>query len=394
MRPLNILYVTSGLNTGGAEVLLYHILAQTDHTRFAPAVITLGAQGHIGVQITELGVPVYALDMRPSRPNPDGLLRLLRVVRAVQPDLIQGWMYHGNLAAQLGGMLAAHHAPVVWCVHKSVSSLRDEKPTTAAVIWASARLANLPARIVYVSEVGRVQHERLGFNPAKGKVISNGIDAELFRPSDAARADVRAELGLPADALLIGLIARYHPQKDHVTFLRAAAELAGKNQHVYFVLAGSGVDTHNPALVALVAEHHLQERVYLLGERDDMPRLSAALDIVTSSSAFGEGLSLALAEAMACGVPCVVTDVGDSAMLVGATGLVVPPRKPSALVAAWAELIALGAAKRRELGLAARERVLQRFGIGAMMRSYEQLYGSLLGKKLAALAAPEQAGSA
>lgn len=394
MRQLKILYVTSGLNIGGAEVLLYHMLAQTDRTRFAPAVITLGAKGTIGAQIENLDVPLYALNMRPGRPSPAGLLGLRRAVRAVKPDLIQGWMYHGNLVAQLGSAWASRGTPVVWCVHKSVSSLRDEKPATATVIRLSARLAGLPGRIVYVSQVGRVQHEQLGFNPAKSQVISNGIDAELFQPSDTARANLRAELGLPAHALLIGLIARYHPQKDHETFLRAAATLAANHHDAHFVLAGSRIDTQNPALMALVAEHRLEDRVHLLGERGDIPHVTAALDILASSSAFGEGLSLAIAEAMAAGVPCTVTDVGDSAMLVGATGRVVPPRDAQALAAAWAELIALDTAARRELGMAARERVLQRFGIGTMMDSYEQLYHTLLNDEPAALAASERAGSA
>jgi glycosyltransferase involved in cell wall biosynthesis len=378
MSCIKILYITSGLQVGGAEVLLAHVLAQTDRARFAPAVICLGPQGRVGAQIVAQDVPLYVLGMRPGRPDARGLLGLLRAVRDFGPDLIQGWMYHGNLAAQVGAALAARRAPVAWCVHKSVSSLRDEKPATAAVIRLCARLSGLPGQIVYVSEVGRRQHEALGFRPDKSLVISNGIDAELFRPSAAARRALRAELGLPDSATLIGLLARYHPQKDHPSFLRAAAHLAARHQDVHFILAGTQVDPQNPELTRLVAELGLGGRVHLLGERGDMPQLTAGLDIATSASAFGEGLSLALAEAMAAGVPCAVTDVGDSALLVGQTGRVVTPRDPLALAGAWDDLIALGLAGRATLGIAARERVLQRFGIAAMLRSYEQLHMALL----------------
>lgn len=379
MSATRILYITSGLQTGGAEVLLYHMLAQTSRARFEPAVICLGRAGRLGAQIRALGVPLTELGMRPSRPTPAGLAGLVGAVRSFGPDLIQGWMYHGNLAAQIGGALAARRAPVAWCVHKSVSSLRDEKPATAAVIRLCARLSGLPGKIVYVSEAGRRQHEAMGFRPEKSLVISNGIDAELFRPSAEARRALRAELGLPESAALIGLLARYHPQKDHKTFLRAAALLAAGHPEAHFVLAGAGVDARNAELTTLVAALGLGGRVHLLGERDDMPQLTAGLDIATSSSAFGEGLSLALAEAMAAGVPCVVTDVGDSGMLVGLTGRVVVPRSPQALAAAWSELLAFGPQGRADLGLAARERVLQRFGIGAMLESYERMYLTLIG---------------
>lgn len=391
MRKLNILYLTSGLNLGGAEVLLRHMLVHTDRAQFDPTVLSLGGDSRIGDQIAQLNVPLHCLNMRPSRPTPGGLLRLLRAVNSIQPDVIQGWMYHGNLAGQVAAALVARQAPVVWCVHKSVSTLADEKPATAAVIRLCAKLSRLPARIVYVSEVGRAQHESLGFRAEKSLVISNGIDTNLFQPSAGARRVVRTELGLPDDALLIGLIGRYHPQKDHANFLRAAAVLRQSHPQARFLLAGTQVDAQNPALRALVYELGLGDSVYLLGERDDMPRLTAALDLVTSSSAYGEGLSLALAEAMACAVPCVVTDVGDSGLLVGATGRVVPARNAEALAIAWAELIDIGDAARHNLGLAARERVQQRHGIGAMMRAYEDLYRSLANSKQAIAATAEGA---
>lgn len=379
MRKLKILYLTTGLNVGGAEMLLYHMLATTDRERFAPSVISLGDSGRVGGLIESLGVPLSTLGMRPGRPTPAALLRLVSLVRTLQPDLIQGWMYHANLAGTLAAALTRSRTPVVWCVHKSVSSLKDEKRGTASVIRLCARLSGLTAKIVYVSEAGRVQHEAMGFRADKSLVISNGIDTSLFQPSAQARAALRSELGLPEETLLIGLSARYHPQKDHPNFLRAAALLGRSHPEAHFVLAGTNVNAQNPALHALVSELGLEQRVHLLGERGDMQAVTAALDIATSSSAFGEGLSLALAEAMASGVPCVVTDVGDSGTLVGATGRVVPARDAQALAGAWAELIDMGPAGRRALGRAARERVEERHGIGAMLRHYEQVHHEALG---------------
>jgi glycosyltransferase involved in cell wall biosynthesis len=373
MSTTRLLYITTGLNLGGAEMLLYHTLKQLDRSRYTPLVICLRDEGYFGKAIEALGVPLYCLNMEPSRPTPLALLKLLAMVRQARPDLIQGWMYHGNLAGQLASRVCGN-VPVIWCVHKSVSALSDEKPMTAALIRLGARLSHLPAAIVYVSEVGRAQHEALGYAASKSLVIANGIDTDLFQPSAAARQSVRNELGIAADRPLIGLLARYHPQKDHATFLQAAALLRQRMPGVHFLLAGTGVDRHNHELMALVEQHNHGAHIHLLGERRDTPQLLAACDLATSSSAFGEGLSLALAEAMAAGVPCVVTDVGDSGRLVGETGRVVAPRDPQALATAWAELLAAPAEEQQARSQAARQRICEGYSLGRMIQRYCELY--------------------
>ena len=212
---------------------------------------------------------------------------------------------------------------------------------------------------------------------ASAHVIPNGVDPALFQPSAEARQSVRKELGISPDALLVGLVCRYHPQKDHPNFLRAAAILARKWPDVRFVLVGCNVDRKSAALTDLMRTLDLDSRMHLLGERNDMPRLTAALDIATSSSSYGEALALALAEAMSCEVPCVVTDVGDSALLVGETGVIVPPSNPEALADGLARLLSAGPEKRRELGKAARARAEEGYSIPNIVRGYEAMYSSL-----------------
>jgi glycosyltransferase involved in cell wall biosynthesis len=371
MKPTRLLYITTGLNLGGAEMLLYQTLKHLDRSRYTPLVISLRDGGHFGRQIENLGVPLYCLGMEPSRPTPIGLLRLLAIAKQARPDLIQGWMYHGNLAGQL---VSNGRVPVVWCIHKSVSALSDEKPLTAALIKLGAQLSPLPAAIVYVSLVGQQQHEALGYAGNKGLVISNGIDTELFRPSELARRAVRSELGLRPATPLVGLIARYHPQKDHATFLQGAALLRERMPAVHFVLAGTNIDAQNSELMGLVGRLNLAQHVHLLGERRDTPRLIAACDLATSSSAFGEGLSLALAEAMAAGVPCVVTDVGDSGLLVGDTGHVIGPRDPQALADAWADLLSEPSAAHHHRRQAARTRICDHYSLQQMIGRYTEVY--------------------
>lgn len=370
MKARRIVYLITGLHGGGAETMLVHLLRGLDRERFDPSVISLMDQGRLRPAIEALGVPVQSVGVAQGRPTPMALVTLLKLIRAAEPHLIQGWMYHSNLAAQLARLFV--RAPVCWCIQNSFHSFAAEKPLTRLVIRLLAWLSRFPARIVYVSHASRAQHEQLGFEASGGVVIPNGVDPALFQPSAEARSSVRAELGLPADTPVIGLIGRYHPQKDHATFLLAAALLAAEQPSVHFLLAGAGVDEHNAELV--VQAQALGSRVHLLGERSDMPRMTAALDVATSSSSYGEALSLAVAEAMACGVPCVVTDVGDSARLVGKTGIVVPPGNARALANGWSRLLT---ASRLELGEAARQRAIDHYSVRSIVRSYEKLYLSL-----------------
>ena len=379
MTPLRITVVTTGLQTGGAESMLFNLLANLGGAQFAPTVVSLREPEHWRAPIERLGIPVLSVGMEPSRPTPGALARLRALVRASAPDLLQGWMYHGNIAAVAAR--SAWPAPVCWSIHHSIYALRNEKPLTGALIGGGALLSRVPARIFYVSHVSRAQHERLGYRAARGEVIPNGVDTGLFQPlAPDARAAVRAELGVPPAAPLIGLIARFHAQKDHATFLQAAALAARAHPELRVLLAGRDTGPENAALRALVDAAGLTGRVLLLGERRDVPRLTAALDLACSSSVFGEALSLALIEALACGVPCVVTDVGDSARLVGPAGLAVPARDAAAFAQALRQLLAAGPATRAALGQLARQRAIREYRIQHIAGLYASVYDDVCGR--------------
>jgi glycosyltransferase involved in cell wall biosynthesis len=181
------------------------------------------------------------------------------------------------------------------------------------------------------------------------------------------------ELNIPEEAILIGLIGRFDPLKDHSCFLKAGAKLLSNKREVFFLLAGRGVDWQNQQLKQLIEKLGLSEKVFLLGERRDVHRITAALDISVCSSIV-EGFPNVIGEAMSCGIPCVVTDVGDSAWLVGDSGMVVPPRNHGALCEAWLKLIEMGSVKRRGLGEKARKRIEDHFSIQMIVNKYEQLY--------------------
>ncbi|WP_445636744.1 Glycoside hydrolase [Nostoc sp. DSM 114161] len=377
---MKIVYIITGLSTGGAEVMLYKLLSKINRQRFSPVVVSLMDRGTWGDRIANLGIPVYTIGMKPGALKLTNIWPIIHIVRQLKPDLIQGWMYHGNLAAQFLRFFIFRQIPVFWNVRHSLHSLELEKPRTTIIIKQCAIFSHLPTKIIYNSQNSSKQHEKIGYCLEKTCVIPNGFETEKFTPSTQARLSVRSELNTPENALLIGLIGRYHPIKDHFNFLQAAALLLKTYSNVEFVLVGNKVDWENQILSELIHELGLVKHIHLLGERHDIPRLTAALDIASSSSS-GEGFPNVIGEAMSCGVPCVVTDVGDSGWIIGDTGKVIPPKNPEALANAWQALIDIGKEGREMLGKAARARVIECFSLDSIVAEYEALYDNILAQK-------------
>ncbi len=332
----------------------------------------------IGPSISKLGVLVECLHLRPYTPNPARFLSLAGLAKKFRPQVIQGWMPHGNLAASLTQFTSRIAAPVIWNIRMSLDAVDGEKMTTMGLIRVGAFLSSHPSAIIYNSRSGAEQHQKLGYRSAISAVISNGFDCDLFRPDEYARCHIRQQLGLKPTSILVGLVARRHPMKDHFGFLRAASLVSVRYPESRFLLIGKGLTESEPGLTQHIGKLNMTGRVFLLGERTDTPRLTAALDIACSSSAWGEGFSNAIGEAMACAVPCVVTNVGDSAYIVGDTGVIVPPQNPGALAHAIGQLIDGGPAKRKELGMAARRRIESEFSLPNIARQYDDLYEECL----------------
>lgn len=367
-----VVHVITGLELGGAEMALYKLLSTCNRASFDPVVVSLTELGLIGDRIRELGIPVFPLAIYGPISVARGVARLVHRLRAIGPDLVQTWMYHADL---LGGLaaLVANQIPVVWGIRQSNLDPKLNKRTTLCVAKVCARLSRrLPAAIIACSRRAREAHLKFGYaDPIE--VIPNGFDLHLFRPDPYARNRVRITLGIPSDAPLIGLAARFDPQKDHKTFVQAAAHVAHRHPDAQFLLCGEGATGDNIELSAWLRDAGVVERFHLLGRRVDMPAINAALDIFVSSSV-GEGFSNAIGEAMSCAVPCVVTDVGDSAEIVGQTGRIVAPRDPAGLANAIATLIELGEEGRRHLGGLARCRISELYEIRHITRRYENKY--------------------
>jgi glycosyltransferase involved in cell wall biosynthesis len=375
---IRVLHLINGLGRGGAESLLAQVASRMDRSRFEVEVACLKGPGPWSQRLAEAGIPVVHLGARGPGSVAKGFVRLARRLREHPPHAIQTWLYHSDL---LGGLLGRWlRVPVAWGLHQSFVDPSVVRPSTWWTIRCCALLSGtLPARIVCCSEASRRAHLRVGYRRERMEVIRNGVDPEAFRPDPRARQRIRRELGISEQAIAIGVVARFDPQKDHRNFVEAMRRLDTPREEVCFVLCGDGVEPGNRILSEWIAESGRAEAFYLLGPRDDVAAIHAALDILCSPS-LGEGLPNAVAEAMACGTPCVVTDVGDSAVLVGETGRIVPPRNPEALARACRELVEMPPEARRRLGVAARQRILKAFDLRITVSRYESLYEELTGR--------------
>ncbi len=344
--------------------------------------ISLMSAGPISKDLEEAGFPVRHLGMSRGLQSLKAVRSLRRTLASEAPDVIFGWMYHGCLAASVA-RVGLRDTALVWGIHHSLADVRTEKRATRVILKALAGVSKYADGISYCSSTSRAQHEGIGFAANRVHVIPNAVDAEVFQPDPDARARLARICGFGDDRLIIGNVARSHPMKDHVAMVRTIAKLRDAGCNVHGVLIGEGLSTSaaNAEAVAL----GLSDRVSCLETRGDIASLVPGFDVFLLSSAWGEAFPLAVTEAMAAGVPCVVTDVGDCAELVGSTGLVVAPRDVDGMSRAVRQIIELPASERKKLGLTARARVEERFGFGAYTAAHESFYAAALKHRGAAL---------
>jgi glycosyltransferase involved in cell wall biosynthesis len=353
----DIVHIISGLGTGGAETMLVQLSVALRARGFSQHVVSLSTHDALAADLKAEGIDVTVLGARSSASLPGVMTSLVRTVSRLQPQIIQGWMYHGNLAASFCHFMCQgkRGRNLFWNIR--ASNMDDTR--YGQLLRFSSLLSHGVDLVVANSEAGAAFHRERGFRPKRTLVISNGINTEKFRPDAEARSRVRVELGIPESALVAIHLARVDPMKDHTGFLAAMDRLPA----VVGIMAGAGTQDL-PA----------RRNVYALGLRRDTNDLLAAADIVVSTSAFGEGFSNVIAEGMSSGLVPVATDVGDARLIVGETGRVVMPRDPAAFVQAISGIAELPADRRCQLGLAARDRILANFTLAQATDAFADLY--------------------
>jgi glycosyltransferase involved in cell wall biosynthesis len=371
---MRILHIITSLSRGGAEIMLQKLIRALKTQPYDASVISLTSISTIGAELRQEGVPVQALGGAGGVLLPHQIRTFWRVYRSARPDVVHSWMYHANVAAELAVRLTVSSARprLITSVRGAIHAPQEQKPLTRLVRRIDAGFSRTADRIIFNSLRSAEQHAALGYDRNKMRVIPNSFDTNLFQPMPSERTRIRQQLGI-ADDLLVGLVARFHRLKGHRTFLEAARLVAQRHANCRFLLVGRGCDSQNEELISWIHELNLADRVVALGERRDVAAVDNALDIAVCAS-LSESFPNAIGEAMACGTPCVVTDVGDCPYLIGDPGYVVPARDPQALADRILRLAELSPETRAALGASARARVLREFSTERIAGQFVQLY--------------------
>ena len=373
MAQPKVLHVITGTAIGGAEIMLLRYLRALGRAGDGHAVVSMMPCGPVAQMIRDTGIEVTDLGAGSARQIPMAIRRLQRVIAQRDPQVIHGWMYHGSLVATLALRLGRRpDIGLIWAIHHSLADPAREKMTTRAVLRGLRMMADRADAITYCAQQSAQQHAAFGLPSGRACFVPNAIDTQEFRPDPAARARLGAVAGIPAERRIIGSFARAHPMKDHPAFVQALAQLAQQGLDVHGVLIGHG-QPGGPA-EAEAARMGIANRLTVLPARDDIAGLVPGLDLYLLSSAWGEALPLAVAEAMAAGVPAVVTDVGDCRWLVEGCGAVVPPRRPDLMARAAAGLLALPEDRRAALSDAARTRIVTQLSVQDYITRHDALY--------------------
>jgi glycosyltransferase involved in cell wall biosynthesis len=331
-------FIIRNLAYGGAQRQLITLVKALDKQKFDITVLSFYSGGLLQKDLEDSAIPVICLQKRERWDVVGFLWCLFQHLKHIQPDVLHGYLSESNLVT-IFFKLFFPSTRIVWGIRDSNISLDQSDWLDRLIFQLECFLSRFADLIIVNSHAGRTYHLAHGFPADKMVVIPNGIDTERFKPDLEAGLQVRTEWGIQKDTIFIGLIGRLAPMKDHPNFLRAAAFLCNERKDVSFVCVGSGSQQYAEELDELAKELGIAEKVNWVGGRSDMLAIYNALDIVCSASVYGEGFANVIGEAMACGIPCVVTDVGDSAWIVGDHGIVVPPNNSEALKTGIANLI-------------------------------------------------------
>lgn len=375
-EPLAVMHIISNLYDGGAEGALYRLCLNTPN--YKHVVVCMMDEGKYGPMLVAAGVSLHCLGMPQGKPTWQGVVHFWRLLRSIQPGVVQTWMYHADL---LGGVMARLSGvkKIFWGIRHGNLTPGTVKSNTIRVAKLCARLSPwVPTRIISCSQQAMEAHTAIGYNAKRMTVIPNGYELSRYAPDASARARLRHEWKIGEDTFLIGMVARFDPQKDHANLLAALQQLKQKGRSFHCVLVGTGIDAENAQLKSFLQQFGVEDVVGLLGRRNDVPSVMNALDVHVLSS-LGEAFPNVLAEAMACGTPCVTTDVGDAAYIVRETGWVVPSQNSTALAGglqqamqAWETAKDLWVSRQNS----SRNRIVENFSIERMTAAYAAVWNS------------------
>jgi len=376
---MKILHIISGLKNGGAETILYR-LVKDDATNNEHVVISLIDKAFYGEYLEKEGVVVHSLYFGQGWFNISPLVKLYKIIHLYKPDIIQTWMYHANFIGALVYMFTKYKN-IFWSIHHSDLDSKKTSSITLAINKICAFMSNkIPRSVVFCSDFCANVHENVGYDKRKSTIINNGVDVNEFTPNLTGRNLLRSEWGGDDSCIVLGMVARWDIHKDHKN-LFSALSLMGSTITLPWkcVLVGQNMNTSNAELEFLLGKYNLKDNIILLGVRNDIPLIMDSIDIHILSSS-GEAFGNTTIEAMSCGTPAIVTNVGAGEFIVGNTGWVVPPSNPyllaeSIMVAMKLKTDVHSWEKRKNN---CRQRIINEFSVDKMKREYNQLWDKSL----------------
>ena len=370
---MKILHVISGLNDGGAEGVLFRLV--TTDSELEHIVISMGSNGKYGPIMKSKGVKVFTLDMNQKKFIIFDLFRLFGLIRRIKPNILQTWMPHADLIAGILGKISGVEK-IFWGIRHSNLDIEKANKKTVKIVRINSWLSSyIPDGIISNAKSASIAHALNGFSMKKMIVIPNGFDVSKLAINNNVRSCFRQSLGVDDDTFLIGMVARYDPQKDHENLLRSLQYLARKNCKFKCVLVGTGMVEENSHIWKLIHDLGLQDFVILLGQHSEISLVMNGIDLHVLSSSYGEAFPNVVAEAMACGTPCVVTNVGDAKDIVQDTGWCVDPEHPRALSdAIWSAYNEWGSYEWSRRILSARGRIEKSFSMESMVDSFHRAW--------------------
>lgn len=366
-KRIKVTHIIAGLNQGGAEMMLYKVLKYSDRNKYNIQVISMMDHGSLKEKILELGIPVDTLHIKRGEISIIALCKAIKLCK--ESDILQTWMYHADF---LGFLISIFlRKKVIWGIHHANLEKGKNKRTTLSIAKINSFFSRWVDCIVSCSYKAEGVHIKYGYDKSKFIVIPNGFEIDRFYPITNARNILEKEFPILKGKVLFSLVARYDILKDHRNCIKALNIVQKKFSNFILLLCGTDMDKNNKELLSTIYENNLQEKILLLGKREDIPLIMSATDIYISSSS-GEAFPNVIGEAMACGTPCVVTDVGDSAYMVGETGKVV--ERQNSIQLAEAILNFLNDNEYKEISQKCRERIIENFEIKNITRKYNSLW--------------------
>lgn len=370
---IRIVHIITGLGSGGAENMLYKLIKYSDKSKYYHEVISLMDEGVIGEKIIDEGIKVHSINLS-IKSSVNSIIEIKNICKNF--EIVNTWLYHADLIGFIVSKILLQKK-LIWNIRHSNLDKKANKARTLLIVKVNSILSKYVDHITYNSRKAKHTHEDIGYVNKRFSIIPNGFELDSFKFYPEERNKIRNQLNIKEYEKIIITVGRWDIQKDYYTLMDALHYVNKTSIKFKFIMVGTNLDIENKELTKLIYEKHLNDKVILLGRRNDIPKLLSAADLYVSSS-MGESFSNSIGEAMAAELPCIVTDVGDSRIIVDDCGIVVKPKDWVELSNAIIEFFNTNSFSREEIGIKCRNRIYRDYRIDKIVSDYEDLYNSLI----------------